>query len=287
MMTQLIIAGLAVGSIYALIGLGFVIIHNVSNVVNLAQGEFVMIAGMSAAFLAAAGWDWYIALLSAIAIVVFVGVVLDTLVISRRKHQPVIILMLLTLSVDIILRGAALLIWDKEDHTLQPITEGTIAMSDVIIPAQYLWICGLMVLAFLLMSAFYRWTRIGAATLAVASNSRAALLCGVKAKRVVRVAFGISALLSALAGVLITPVTYISYDVGIELAVKGFAAAIVGGLASPIGAVAGGLLFGLIETMGAGYISSQYKDALVLISFLTILLIFPHGLFRRTWKKRV
>lgn len=286
-MMQLVVAGLAVGSIYGLIGLGFVIIHNVSNVVNLSQGEFVMLSGMMAASLVSSGWPWYFAILASILAVALVGAALDYLIIARRRSERIIILMLLTLAFDVILRGAALLIWDKEDHTLTPITNELLRFGEVAIPSQYLWICGVVLVAFGLLTYFYRKTRTGIAMLAVASNRRAALLCGVRAQSVIRIAFIVSASLSALGGILITPVTYISYDVGIDLAVKGFAAAIVGGLASPAGAVVGGWLFGLVETISAGYISSQYKDGIVLLVFLSILLLFPQGLFRRTWRGRV
>jgi len=286
-MGQLIVTGLAVGAIYALIGLGFVIIHNASNVVNLAQGEFVMVSGMSAAALTALGFNLLLSILLSLIISVFVGFVIEFFVIRRRSHSPPLILMLLTLGVDIVIRGIALLIWDKEDHASPPLLDGDFRAFGIVLEWQYILIIGAMALAFLSTGWFFRGTRTGRASLAASNNALAARLCGIRITSVVRLSFCISALLSGLAGVLITPVTFIAYDVGIDLAVKGFAAAIVGGLSNPRGAVVGGLMFGVIEALSAGYISSQYKDALVLVFFIAVLLIFPNGLFNRKWRQRV
>ena len=134
---------------------------------------------------------------------------------------------------------------------------------------------------------FFNRTLVGKAILACSCNKTAAQLVGINVGRMLLVAYGLSALLGAMAGVLVAPITYTSYDAGIMLGLKGFAAAVLGGMGNPMGAVAGGLLLGLVESLAAGLISSGYKDAIAFVILLLVLFLRPSGLFGRATAERV
>lgn len=285
---QLAISGIAMGSIYALVGLGYALIYNASHVVNLAQGEFVMLSGMGAVSLAGLGLPLPVAMFLAVAGTALVGLAMEWLTIERRRNAPVLSLMLLTIGMGIVFRGVAMLIWDKEVHTLAPIGSGElIRIFGVTIVPQTLWVIALMIVAVIAVDLFFRRSRHGKAILAASANPTAAELFGINVKTVLRLSFVLSALLGALAGVLVTPLTFTSYDVGLNLGVKGFSAAIIGGMGNGLGAVVGGLLLGLTESMAAGYLSSSYKDLIALLVILGVMLLAPRGIFGARSKERV
>jgi branched-chain amino acid transport system permease protein len=285
---QLAISGIAMGAVYALVGLGYALIYNASHVVNLAQGEFVMLGGMGAVYLAGIGLPLPVAMFLAVAGTAIVGLAMERFIVEPRRKEPVLSLMLLTIGAGIVFRGVAMLIWDKEVHKLDQIGSGAlIKMFGVTIVPQTLWVIGLMVLVVIAIELFFRRTRQGKAILAAAHNPLAAQLIGINIQTVLRISFVLSALLGGLAGVLVTPLTFTSFDVGLALGIKGFSAAIIGGMGNGLGAVVGGLLLGLTEAMGAGYISSSYKDLIALIVILVVMLLAPNGIFGTKTKERV
>ena len=285
---QLAISGVAMGSIYALVGLGYALIYNASHVVNLAQGEFVMLGGMGAVSLAGLGLPLPVAMFLAVVGTALVGLLMARLTIEPRRQAPVLSLMLLTIGVGIVFRGVAMLLWDKEVHTLAPIGSGElIQVMGVTIVPQTFWVIGLMIVAVVAVDSFFRRSRHGKAILAAAAHPMAAQLFGIKIDVVLRWSFTLSAFLGGLAGVLVTPLTFTSYDVGLNLGVKGFSAAIIGGMGNGLGAVVGGLLLGLTEAMAAGYLSSSYKDLIALLVILAVMLLAPQGIFGARHKERV
>lgn len=285
---QLLVGGVAMGSIYALVGLGYVLIYNASHVVNLAQGEFVMLGGMSAVFLLASGLPLPVAMFGAVCITALLGFVMERLIIEPRRRESMLSLMLLTIGVGIIFRGVAMLVWDKEVHQLPPIgEERLLTLFGVTIVPQSLWVIGLVLVAVFLVDLFFRKSRHGKAILAAAANPVAAELFGINITTVLRISFVMSATLGALAGVLVTPLTLTSYDIGLSLGVKGFSAAIIGGMGNGLGAVVGGLLLGITEMLAAGYISSGYKDVIALLMILVVMLVAPQGIFSTKVKDRV
>jgi branched-chain amino acid transport system permease protein len=285
---QFCVSGLTVGAVYALVALGFTIIYNASDVVNFAQGEFVMIGGMATVFLTAAGVPLPVAALIAIAAAMVVGLALHRLAIEPARGASHVTLIIITIGASIFLRGLAQVVFDRQFHSLPAFSGDTpIRVAGAAILPQSFWVlagAGLIVLA---LWAFFNRTLLGKAVLATAANRLAARLVGINTSFVVGFSFVVSAAIGAIAGILVTPITLTSYDIGTLLALKGFAAAMLGGMGNPLGAIVGGLAVGLLEAFGAGYLSSTYKDAIAFIVILGVLFVMPGGLFGRASVERV
>lgn len=287
-LAQYLFSGLTAGAIYALVALGFAIIYNASQVINFAQGEFVMVGGMLAVSLAGAGLPLGAALPLAVLAAAALGIALEKFAVEPARGASVVTLIIITIGASILLRGLATLVWDKNLHALAPFSgERPIALAGATILPQSLWVLGVTLAVVLALGWFFRRTLTGKAMLAAAHNPLAAQLCGVNVRFVLMLSFGLSAALGALAGILIAPITLTSWDVGVMLGLKGFAAAILGGLGSGVGAVAGGLLLGIAESLGAGYLSSAYKDAIAFVIILAVLFFLPSGLLGRKSAERV
>jgi branched-chain amino acid transport system permease protein len=250
---QFAFSGLTVGAVYALVALGFTLIYNSCDVINFAQGEFVMLGGMTTVFLGLAGVPLPLAACLAVVLTVAVGLALHRFAIEPARDSGAVVLIIITIGASIFLRGAAQVIFDKRFHTLPPFVGGeAIRVAGAAILPQSLVVLAGAVIILVLLCAFIERTLIG-----------------------------------AVAGILITPVALTSYDVGTLLALKGFAAAMLGGIGSAVGAVVGGLVLGLLEAYAAGYVSSQYKDAVAFLVILIVLLAMPRGLFGRAPVERV
>jgi branched-chain amino acid transport system permease protein len=285
---QFMMSGLTVGAVYALVALGFTIIYNASDFVNFAQGEFVMIGGMTTVFGVAAGLPLPMAALIAIVAAVIVGLLLHRLAIEPAHGASPVVLIIITIGGALVIRGVAQLVFDKQFHTLAGFSgEAPITILGASIVPQTFWVIGGAAVIVLLVTLFFERTMMGKAVLATAANRLAAKLVGINTSVVMALSFGLSAAIGAIAGLLVTPITLTSYDVGTMLALKGFAAVVLGGLGSPIGAVAGGLILGLCEAFSAGYLSSTYKDAVAFLVMIGVLLVMPSGLFGSASAERV
>ncbi len=287
-LVQSLLSGLTTGAIYALVALGFAIIYNASRVINFAQGEFVMIGGMAAAGFIAAGLPLPVAVVLSVLAAVGVGLALEKLAVEPARDAPVVTLIIITIGASILLRGLAALVWDKKIHPLPGFSgDAPIAIGGATLLPQVLWVLGASAAAVAALWWFFNRSLAGKAMLAVSHNRLAAELVGISVRRVLLVSFGLSAALGALAGILIAPISFTSWDVGVMLGLKGFAAAILGGMGSGPGAIAGGLALGFIEALGAGYLSSAYKDVFAFIVILASLVFFPDGIFGRRDTERV
>jgi branched-chain amino acid transport system permease protein len=276
---QFIAGGLTAGAIYALVALGFSIVFNASGAINFAQGEFVMIGGMSAVALLATGMPLPLAVLFALVAAVCVGLLLEKLAIEPARQAGTVTLIIITIGASLFLRGLAQLVWDKRIHALPAFSgEQPIQIAGATVLPQSLWVMGVSALALLALSWFFGRTLFGKAMLATSYNPLAARLMGIQTRTVLLVSFGLAALLGALGGVLTAPITFTSYDSGVMLGLKGFSAAMLGGLGSFAGAVLGGLLLGLLEALSAGFVSSAYKDAIAFVVILLVLFMLPGGL---------
>lgn len=285
---QFLVTGVTVGSLYALVGLGFALIYNASDVVNFAQGEFVMLGAMTAISLVAAGLPLPLAALAATLIVIGVGLLLERCAIEPSLGATVVTTIIITIGAAIFLRGVALLIWGKEFRALPAFSgEAPLHLGGATLMPQSLWVMGATMLLVVLVRTFLNHTLLGKALLACSFNRAAAQLVGINVRVMLRLAYGLSAGLGALAGILIAPITFSSYEAGIMLGLKGFSAAIIGGIGNPMGAVAGGLLLGVLEALGAGLISSGYKDAIAFLFVLMVLFFEPTGLFGHKSAERV
>jgi len=287
-LAQYLLSGLTVGAIYALVALGFSIIYNASHVINFAQGEFVMIGGMATVSLLGAGLPLAPAALAAVALAALIGLLLARFAVQPARGASVVTLIIITIGASILLRGLASLVWDKRIHALPAFSgEAPIAVAGATLAPQSLWVIGVAALIVGGLWGFFNRTLTGKAILAVSHNRLAAQLMGISVRRVLLVSFALSAALGALAGILIAPITFTSWDVGVMLGLKGFAAAILGGMGSGPGAVVGGLTLGLLESLGAGYVSSAYKDAIAFIVMLVVLMLMPGGLLGGRAAERV
>ena len=285
---QFLVSGLTVGAVYALVALGFTLIYNASDVVNFAQGEFVMLGGMVTVFAVAAGIPLPIAAVLAILAAVAVGLALHRFAIEPARGASAVTLIIITIGASIFLRGIAQIVFDKRFHQLLAFSgSDPILVAGAAILPQSFWVLGGALVVLLGLFLFLERTLLGKAVLATAANRLAARLVGVDTSLVLALSFGLSAAIGAFAGILITPITLTSFDVGTLLALKGFAAAMLGGMGSPLGAVVGGLVLGLLESFSAGTISSAYKDAVAFIVILGVLFVMPQGLFGRRSVERV
>jgi branched-chain amino acid transport system permease protein len=285
---QFFFSGLTVGAVYALVALGFTLIYNASDVVNFAQGEFVMLGGMVTVFASAAGVPLPLAALIAVCAAVAVGLLLYWLAIAPARGASAVSIIIITIGASIFLKGAAQVVFDKQFHKLPSFSgDAPIDVLGAAVLPQSFWVLGGTAAAVLFLYVFLEKTLLGKAVLATSASRLAARLVGINTATVMALAFGGSAAIGAIAGILVTPITLTSYDVGTMMALKGFAAAMLGGMGNPLGAVVGGLLLGLLETMGAGYISSTYKDGFAFVMILVILFAMPQGLLGRRTVDRV
>ncbi|WP_374299184.1 branched-chain amino acid ABC transporter permease [Paracoccus sp. (in: a-proteobacteria)] len=285
---QFLFSGVTVGAVYALVALGFTIIYNASDVVNFAQGEFVMLGGMLTFVCHASGLPLPLAALIAIAATSAIGVAMNKLAIEPARGAPVVSLIIITIGASIFIRGGAQLLFGKQIHSFPAFSGDTpLRIGGATILPQSLWVIGGAVVVFVGLWLFFTRTLTGRAVLATSNNRLAAQLVGINTGFVMTLSFALSAGIGALAGVLATPITLTSYDVGLAFALKGFAAAMLGGMGNPKGALAGGFLLGLLEALTAGYLSSQYKDAAAFVVILLVLFFMPQGLFGRKSTERV
>ncbi len=285
---QFSFSGITLGAIYALVALGFTLIYNASHVINFAQGEFLMIGGMGTVVLMDAGAPIYLAIPGAIVMAGIAGVLLHKLAIAPAKNADVVTLIIITIGASIFLRGLAQIFWGKDYHALPAFNDTeSLSVGGAVLLTQSLWILGIATVLVIALGLFFTRTALGKALLATSMNKDAASMVGIKTGAILTLAFGIAALLGAVAGVIVAPITFTAYDIGIMLGLKGFIAAAIGGLGSSTGAILGGLLLGLAEAYTAGYISSDYKDAVPFVLILIILFFLPNGLLGSRAVERV
>jgi len=286
---QFLLTGLTTGSTYALIAIGFSLIHNATGIVNFAQGEFVMLGGM---FMITFYSFLNIPLLPAFFLTTFsvaaVGLLLEQGPIRRAKSKDILILVMITVGASIFIKGLSMILWGKNPMTLPPFSgEAPLVFWGAAVMPQSIWIFGITVSVVLALNYFFQGTLTGKAMRAVAASRRSAVLTGIPVVRLILLSFTLSGALGAVAGIILTPITTTSYDVGIMLGLKGFSAAILGGYGSMPGAVVGGLLLGVLESLAAGLISSEYKDALAFLILLTVLFFKPNGILGQGRLRRV
>lgn len=285
---QFCFSGLTVGAVYALVALGFTLIYNASQVVNFAQGEFVMLGGMVTVVLYAAGWPLALAALAAILVAMLAGTALHRLAIEPAGNAAPVNLIIITIGASIFIRGVAQVVFDKQFHKLPAFSgDRPFHLLGATILPQSLWVLGGGAAIVALLHAFFARTLIGKAVAATAANRLAARLAGIDTAAVTTLSYALAGAIGALAGILVTPITLTSYNIGTLLALKGFAAGMLGGMGNPWGAVLGGLLLGLLEAFGAGYLSSTYKDGIAFVLILVVLVALPQGLLGRAAVERV
>jgi branched-chain amino acid transport system permease protein len=280
-LVQYLFTGVTVGSIYAMVAVGFNIIYNVTEIINFAQGEFVMLGGLIMVFFTVtAKLPLPLAFVLTVAAVTGVGALMERFTINPLKNASVLTMIIVTIAVSILFKGIAMFVWGKDPYIFPPFSGSKpLFIFGAAIQTQTLWVLFMTTVMVVLMTIFFKKTRYGKAMLACADNPEAARLVGIKVNIMILLSFALSAAIGAVAGAVITPISLMEYDRGALLALKGFGAAVLGGLGSFYGAVVAGVLLGIIESMCAGLVSSGYKDAVALILLLLVLYVRPSGLF--------
>ncbi|MCL6558148.1 MAG: branched-chain amino acid ABC transporter permease [Firmicutes bacterium] len=285
---QLLVSGLTIGSIYSLIALALVMTFNVTGILNLAIGEFVTIGALLAAGFYQGGLPIPVAFPLAVVIVAFLGGLTERAVIHPVRGASGLSLIIITLGLSIALRGLALLIWGTEPVSLPAFSGGgPILLGGAAINPQSIWIMGLVAITLAGLYFFFESTYTGKAVKACVINRTGARLVGINPGTMSLYAFTAGGALGAAAGIFITPVTLATYDMGFMLGVKGFVAAVIGGMHSVGGAVLGGLLLGILECYGAGLVSSGLKDATAIVVLLLVLLARPEGILTAIAARKV
>lgn len=286
---QTALSGLSTGALYSLIALGFTIVFNATKVTNFAHGEFVMMGGLiSAALFKFAGWPLPAAVLAAMLAVVLIAILMDRVALQYAKRKTVLTYAMITIGASIFIRGLMQIVIGRGVEFLPPFgVIPNLSFGGVFIGSQYVWIFISAALVGGILSWVFLKTRTGKAMRAASQNVRSAALCGIEPTRMSMLAFALAGGTGALAGALIAPIGASFYEYGLNFALKGFAAAVLGGFGSPVGAVIGGILLGLMESLCAGYLSSAYKDAVSLLVLLVVLLMWPSGLLGRDEARRV
>lgn len=280
---QFFLSGITKGSIYAVVAIGFNLIYSATGVLNFSQGEFVMLGGMVAVTLA----QWVplpVAVAGAVAVVALIGCGLEWMLFRRLRRHSVLHLVVITIGLSIVIQEIALHVWSEKVRSLPYFSGNEISsvhLWGAAISPQVLWVLGTVAVAVVLLQLFLRYSLRGRAMRACSSNPEAAMLAGINIPNMRALSFGLSAALGALGGCVISPITLTHYEMGGPLAIKGFAAAILGGLGNPTAAVAGGLLLGLLEAFSVSRLPAAYNDVTAFAVLLLLLFVRPHGLFGR------
>ncbi|HLN91369.1 MAG TPA: branched-chain amino acid ABC transporter permease [Patescibacteria group bacterium] len=269
------------GTIYAIVAIGFNIIYNATGIINFAQGEFVMLGGMTAVTL-----NQFVpmplAILLAVVLTMIVGAVIEIVFIRWLYKPSVLRMVIITIGISILIREIALHIWGESVRALPYFTgssTSSINLGGVYISSQVLWVVGIGALAVAALTAFFNLTMLGRQMRACAANRDAARLCGIDAKNMVTLSFMLSAAIGAIGGAVVCPITYVQYDSGTPLAIKGFTVAILGGLGNSTGAVGAGMILGILESFSIWVLPTAYKEAISIAILLAILFVKPSGIF--------
>ena len=277
---QLLVTGITVGSVYSLIALGYVTIYRTSRIVNMAQGAFVMFgAFFTYSFFSEMGLPYWLSAILALIAVAVLGVVMYLLVLRPLVKKSLVSIILATMALSILFENVALLVWGGYGKSIPAFTgDQAIFIKGVAVFRQSLWVIGLMVLVLVGLFAITNLTRTGKQVTATANNPRAASLSGVNTGRMILLAFVISAVIGALGGIAISPISATSFVSGGVYALSGFVAAILGGWGSVSGAVVGGLALGIIQSFATGFLPSGYKSAVAYAILILVLYFRPSGL---------
>lgn len=285
---QFVIGGLKSGAVYALVALGFTMVYGATGAINFAQGEFFMLGGMFASFFSAAGLPLPLAVLASVLATTAIGALFEVLAVRPIKGGDPLKIIMVTIGGSVVLRQFALHVFGPDELPLAVFTAGRpFHIAGAAVDRQTLWIWVVTALVLGGLAWVYNRTAFGRAMRATSIRRDAARLVGVDAAGMVTASFALAAAFGALAGVVVAPLTQTAFTSGAGIGVKGFAAAVLGGLGSPIAAVGGGLILGLLESLTAGLTNATYKDAVALVVILAVLFLRPQGLFGGKRREKV
>lgn len=285
---QLLLSGLSQGCVYGLIALGFVLIYKATEMLNFAQGDMMMLGAFVAFTLVnLLGLSFFAGFFLTLVVMVGFGMALERTVIRPMIGEPPFAVLMLTIGLGFILRAVAGAVWGSETETLDvPFAGNVLEVGGVVIGYENLVVIAGTALLCVALWAFFRYSRIGIAMQAASQNQLAAYYSGVPVKRVTSMVWGISAAISATAGILVAPVMLIDPMMGF-LGIKAFAAAIVGGLGSLPGAIVGGLIIGVAEQFVGLYLPPGLGEVSAFVILLVMLMVRPQGIFASMQQKKV
>ncbi|HJO62683.1 MAG TPA: branched-chain amino acid ABC transporter permease [Desulfobacterales bacterium] len=279
MLLQVILSGLATGSIYALVALGLALIYNTTEHVNFAQGEMSMVSAfIGFTFFHSAGFSLPVAFLLTLAVSAVLGIIVERLVIRPAMRAPHFNIFIITLGLSIVMKSLAGFIWSHDDFPYPSIFPNeTITVGNATIDMISIGNIGTTVILMLMLFIFFKYTRYGTAMRAVSHSQNAALLMGISVKQSFSITWAISFLVAAVAGILMAPVVFLSTHMGMVV-INGFAAAILGGWGSIPGSIIGGMLLGIIDNVAPLYLPSQIKNVVPFMVICIVLVIRPKGI---------
>ena len=287
---QLIISGIAQGCIYGLIALGFVLIYKATETVSFAQGELMMLGAFGGlAGLTMLGFPFWLSVLSSIAAMALLGVLLERVVIRPILGQPAFSIVMLTIGIGYVARGLITMIpaIGTETHTLPvPYKDQIWKVGGLVLNVEQMAVIGVTAVLCALLYALFRYSKLGIAMQAASQNQLAAYYMGIPVKRLNGIAWGLAAAVAAIAGLLLAPITFVHANMG-YIGLKAFPAAVVGGFGSLPGAIVGGLIIGIVESLSGFYLPDGFKDTAAYIMVLIMLMVKPNGLFGDNLKKKV
>ena len=290
MFLQLLVSGLSFGSLYALIALAMVIIYKTSEVPNFGQGEMAMISTFVAyALLVTHGYSFVISLFGALIFAAVLGVFLEFVFLRRAKDPNILSLILITLGFQMILYGLASWKWGADQRDLPfPVSDfDVINLGPAVL--SYLNIATLLI-AFVLMLilfVFFKYTKVGIAMKATQQNAMAARINGIRTNRILSITWAMSSIIGAVAGILLAPIATLDPNLMLDPLIKGFAAAVLGGMTTLVGAALGGYILGVIENLFGGYVSLEFKSIVAFMIIVVVLCFKPSGPFAKHYVRKV
>jgi len=288
--TQQVVSGTAIGCVYALVALGFVLIYKATEVVNFAQGDILMVGAFLAyTLIVLAGFNFWVGALLAIGLTAVLGFFLERLVVRPIVGQPIFAIVMVTIGIGFVARSVASMTpgWGVDTHFIEtPFYNKTVRWGAVVLSQDHVAIILLTILLCLVLFLFFRRTKLGIAMQATSQNQLAAYYMGIPVKTVFSLVWAISAGVAAFAGVLLAPIAFVHANMGF-IGIKAFPAAVLGGFGSIPGAVVGGLIIGVVEALAGFYLPEGFKDVAAYIVLLLVLLVRPEGLFGEATRKKV
>ncbi|MBU6380831.1 MAG: branched-chain amino acid ABC transporter permease [Betaproteobacteria bacterium] len=287
---QLLISGAAIGCIYALIALGFVLIYKATEVVNFAQGDLMMLGAFVAfSFSSLMGLGFWAALPLTLIVMALFGAIFDRLLLRPIIGMPGFSAVMVTIAAGFAMRGIASMIpgWGTDTHSFRaPWSEEVLRWGELVVSTDHLAILVLTALLCMLLYAFFKGTRVGIAMQAASQNQLAAYYMGIPVRRINSLIWGIAAGVAGLAAVLLAPITFVHNNMGF-IGIKAFPAAVVGGFGSIPGAIVGGLVIGWVEAFAGFYLPEGFKDIAAYVVVLMVLMVKPSGIFGQMRRKKV
>ena len=283
-------SGIAIGCVYALVALGFVLIYKATETVNFAQGELMMLGGFFAyTATALMGWPYWAAIVFAVLVMAIFGMGVERIVLRPVLGQAQFTVVMVTIGVGYVMRGVVSMVpgWGTDTYKIaNPFADRVINIGGAVISLEQLMIIVMTAALCAVLFLFFRFTRIGIAMQASSQNQLAAYYMGIPVRRINTLIWGLSAAVATFAGILLAPLTFVHANMGF-IGLKAFPAAVVGGFGSIPGAIVGGLVIGLVESFAGYYLPEGFKDIAAYIVVLLVLIIKPSGLFGDKLRKKV